>query len=333
MPTRPSFAKAFQGKRVLITGGLGFIGSNLARTLVDLGAQVTILDSLIPEYGGNRRNVHGLERKLDINLSDVRDRHSLPEYLRGQHFLFNLAGQTSHLDSMTDPETDLEINCRAQLTLLEACRKHNPKVRVVFASTRQIYGRPDYLPVDEHHPLRPVDVNGINKLAGEGYHLLYSQVHGVPSTVLRLTNTIGPRMRVKDARQTFVGVWIKQILEGKPLEVWGGEQLRDFTYVDDAVEAFLLAATHPRAVGGVFNLGGVGRISLRALAVALVGVAGTGSFQIRVFPADRKKIDIGDYYSDCRLIAKQLGWKPRTTIKQALAKTLAYYRKELPHYL
>ncbi len=333
MKPRPSFAKAFQGKRVLITGGLGFIGSNLARTLVDLGAQVTILDSLIPEYGGNRRNVHGLERKLDINLSDVRDRHSLPEYLRGQHFLFNLAGQTSHLDSMTDPETDLEINCRAQLTLLEACRKHNPKVRVVFASTRQIYGRPDYLPVDEHHPLRPVDVNGINKLAGEGYHLLYSQVHGVPSTVLRLTNTIGPRMRVKDARQTFVGVWIKQILEGKPLEVWGGEQLRDFTYVDDAVEAFLLAATHPRAVGGVFNLGGVGRISLRALAVALVGVAGTGSFQIRVFPADRKKIDIGDYYSDCRLIAKQLGWKPRTTIKQALAKTLAYYRKELPHYL
>lgn len=333
MKPRPSFAKAFQGKRVLITGGLGFIGSNLARTLVDLGAQVTILDSLIPEYGGNRRNVHGLERKLDINLSDVRDRHSLPEYLKGQHFLFNLAGQTSHLDSMTDPETDLEINCRAQLTLLEACRKHNPKVRVVFASTRQIYGRPDYLPVDEHHPLRPVDVNGINKLAGEGYHLLYSQVHGVPSTVLRLTNTIGPRMRVKDARQTFVGVWIKQILEGKPLEVWGGEQLRDFTYVDDAVEAFLLAATHPRAVGGVFNLGGVGRISLRALAVALVGVAGTGSFQIRVFPADRKKIDIGDYYSDCRLIAKQLGWKPRTTIKQALAKTLAYYRKELPHYL
>ena len=333
MKPRPSFTKAFQGKRVLITGGLGFIGSNLARTLVDLGAQVTILDSLIPEYGGNRRNVHGLERKLDINLSDVRDRHSLPEYLRGQHFLFNLAGQTSHLDSMTDPETDLEINCRAQLTLLEACRKHNPKVRVVFASTRQIYGRPDYLPVDEHHPLRPVDVNGINKLAGEGYHLLYSQVHGVPSTVLRLTNTIGPRMRVKDARQTFVGVWIKQILEGKPLEVWGGEQLRDFTYVDDAVEAFLLAATHPRAVGGVFNLGGVGRISLRALAVALVGVAGTGSFQIRVFPADRKKIDIGDYYSDCRLIAKQLGWKPRTTIKQALAKTLAYYRKELPHYL
>jgi UDP-glucose 4-epimerase len=333
MQPRPLFAKAFRGKRVLITGGLGFIGSNLARTLVKLGAKVTLLDSLIPEYGGNRRNVRGLERKVGINLSDVRDRHSLPEFLRGQHFLFNLAGQTSHMDSMSDPETDLEINCRAQLTLLEACRKHNPRLRVVFASTRQIYGRPDYLPVDEKHPLRPVDVNGINKLAGEEYHLLYSEVHGVPSTVLRLTNTIGPRMRVKDARQTFVGVWIRQILENKPIEVWGGTQLRDFTYVDDAVEAFLLTATHPQAVGRVFNLGGVGRISLRDLAALLVEVAGQGSYQVREFPADRRKIDIGDYYSDCSLIESELGWRPRTTIRQALAKTMAYYRKELRHYL
>jgi UDP-glucose 4-epimerase len=237
------------------------------------------------------------------------------------------------MDSMSDPETDLEINCRAQLTLLEACRKHNPKLRVVFASTRQIYGRPDYLPVDEKHPLRPVDVNGINKLAGEEYHLLYSDIHGVPSTVLRLTNTIGPRMRVKDARQTFVGVWIRQILQDKPIEVWGGEQLRDFTYVDDAVDAFLVAATHPQAVGRVFNLGGVGRISLRDLAALLVEVTGKGSYQVRQFPADRRKIDIGDYYSDCGLIGRELGWKPRTTIRRALARTVTYYRRELRHYL
>src|SRR3954469_6252210 len=214
MKAAPRLAKAFKGKRVLITGGLGFIGSNLTRALVKLGAKVTILDSLIPEYGGTRRNLRGFERKVSLNLSDVRDRHSLPEFLRGQHFLFNLAGQTSHMDSMSDPETDLEINCRAQLTLLEACRKHNTDLRIVFASTRQIYGRPDYLPVDEKHPLRPVDVNGINKLAGEEYHLLYSEVHGIRSTVLRLTNTIGPRMRVKDARQTFVGIWVRQLLEG-----------------------------------------------------------------------------------------------------------------------
>ncbi|MCW5550088.1 MAG: NAD-dependent epimerase/dehydratase family protein [Opitutaceae bacterium] len=234
---------------MLITGGLGFIGSNLARRLVALGARVTILDSLIPEYGGNRRNLAGIEGKVAVHLSDVRDRHSLPAFVRGQDFLFNLAGQTSHMDSMTDPETDLEINCRAQLSILETCRRHNPGIRVVFASTRQIYGRPDYLPVDEKHPLRPVDVNGINKLAGEEYHLLYSEVHGIRSTVLRLTNTIGPRMRIKDARQTFVGVWVRRILEERPFEVWGGAQLRDFTYVDDAVEALLLAATRPEAEG------------------------------------------------------------------------------------
>ena len=327
------FAKAFKGKRVLITGGLGFIGSNLARTLVTLGAKVTLVDSLIPEYGGNERNIRGLESKVRVNISDVRNRFSLPALLTGEDFLFNLAGQTSHMDSMTDPETDLDINCRAQLTLLEACRKHNPKLRVVFASTRQIYGRPDYLPVDEKHPLRPVDVNGINKLAGEEYHLLYSDVHGVPSTVLRLTNTIGPRMRVKDARQTFVGIWIRQLLEGRPIEVWGGGQLRDFTYVDDAVEAFLIAAIHPRAVGRVFNLGGVGNISLRDLAALLVDVAGEGGFRVKIFPADRRNIDIGDYYSDGSLIAAELGWRPHTTIEQALKKTVAYYRKELRHYI
>jgi len=237
------------------------------------------------------------------------------------------------MDSMSDPETDLEINCRAQLTLLEACRKHNPGLRIVFASTRQIYGRPDYLPVDEKHPLRPVDVNGINKLAGEEYHILYSEIHGIGSTVLRLTNTIGPRMRVKDARQTFVGVWIRDILQGRPIEVWNEKQRRDFTYVDDAVEALLLAAASPGAVGGVFNLGGAGQISLRELAEILVAVAGQGSYRVRPFPAERKKIDIGDFYSDYRLITRKLGWKPRTSIRQALVRTVAYYRKELRHYL
>ena len=327
------FRRTFRGRRVLITGGLGFIGSNLARELVRLGAKVTILDALIPEYGGNRRNVAGLAGKLRVKIGDVRDRARLPALVRGQEFLFNLAGQTSHMDSMTDPDTDLEINCRAQLSLLEACRQHNPGIRVVFASTRQIYGRPEYLPVDERHPLRPVDVNGINKLAGEEYHLLYSAVHGVRSTVLRLTNTIGPRMRVKDARQTFLGVWVKQVLSGETFEVWGGRQLRDFTYVDDAVEALLLAAASPRAVGRVYNLGGSGRISLRELADLVVAAAGGGRYEVRKFPADRKKIDIGDYYADDRLIRRELGWKPRTTVRAAVEQTVEFFRAELPHYL
>ncbi len=329
----PSLKKTFAGKKALITGGLGFIGSNLARALVRLGAEVTIVDSLIPEYGGNPRNLIGLERKVRINLSDVRDRHSLPHFIHGKDFVFNLAGQTSHMDSMREPQTDLEINARAQLSILEACRTFNPDVRIVFASTRQIYGKPDYLPVDEKHPLRPVDVNGINKLAGESYHILYHQVYGLKSTVLRLTNTIGPRMRVKDARQTFVGVWIKSLVNGEPFEVWGGEQLRDFTYVDDAVDAFLLAAAHPQALGEVFNVGGTPPISLEDLAKELVKVNGGGKFAIRTFPADRKKIDIGDFYADYRLITAKIGWRPRSSLSEALQKTLAYYRKELPHYL
>lgn len=333
MKRASGFAAAFRGRRVLITGGLGFIGSNLARTLVRLGAKVTILDSLIPEYGGNPRNVAGLERKLSIHQSDVRDRHSLPAFVRGQDFLFNLAGQTSHMDSMTDPDTDLEINCRAQLSILETCRRTNPGIRVVFASTRQIYGRPDYLPVDEKHPLRPVDVNGINKLAGEEYHLLYSAVHGIRSTVLRLTNTIGPRMRIKDARQTFVGVWIRRLLENQPFEVWGGAQLRDFTYVDDAVEALLLAATSPAAEGQVFNLGGPPPVTLQQLAQFLVDANGGGRFVVKRFPAARRKIDIGDFYADYGLIAAKLGWRPRTDLKTALRRTLAYFRKEGAHYV
>ncbi len=333
MSAPANLRRVFAGRRVLITGGLGFIGSNLARELVRLGAKVSIVDSLVPEYGGNRRNLAGVAARVKIHVADVRDWPRLPSLVRGQDFLFNLAGQTSHMDSMTDPQTDLDINCRAQLAILEACRLHNPGIRIVFASTRQIYGRPDYLPVDERHPLRPVDVNGINKLAGESFHLLYSRVHGIAATALRLTNTIGPRMRVKDARQTFVGVWVRRLVEGEPFEVWGGDQLRDFTYVDDAVEAFLLAAARPEAVGQVFNLGGPPRVTLQRLAELLVEVNRGGAFVVREFPADRRKIDIGDYFADGRLIARRLGWRPRTDLRTALARTVAYYRRELRHYV
>jgi UDP-glucose 4-epimerase len=333
MANSPRIRRAFAGKRVLITGGLGFIGSNLARVLLGLGARVSIVDSLIPEYGGNRRNLAGFASRVRIHIADVRDWPRLPSLISGQDFLFNLAGQTSHMDSMTDPQTDLDINGRAQLAILEACRIHNPTIRIVFASTRQIYGRPDYLPVDEKHPIRPVDVNGINKIAGESFHLLYSRVHGIRSTALRLTNTIGPGMRVKDARQTFVGVWIRRLVEGAPFEVWGGAQLRDFTYVDDAVDAFLLAASRPEAEGEVFNLGGPPPVTLTQLAEMLVKINGGGNFSVREFPEDRKKIDIGDFYADDRRIRRKLGWRPQTSLPTALSRTLAYYRKELKYYL
>lgn len=324
---------AFAGRKVLITGGLGFIGSNLAQRLVDYGAEVLLVDSLIPEYGGNLRNIYGFEDRVKVNIADVRDEHSMDYLVRGQDFLFNLAGQTSHLDSMLDPYTDLEINCRSQLSILEACRKHNPAIKIIYASTRQIYGKPDYLPVDERHLLHPTDVNGINKMAGEWYHIVYNNVYGIRAVSLRLTNTYGPRMRVKDARQTFLGYWIRLVLEGKTIQVFGdGRQVRDFNYIDDALEAMLLCAIAEEANGQIYNLGGDETINLRDLAQLLVEVNGSGTFELVPFPPDRKAIDIGDYYGDYRRLRGKLGWQPRVSLREGLARTLAYYRENKEYY-
>ena len=323
----------FEGARVLITGGLGFIGSNLARRLAGLGADLTLVDSLIPEYGGNLFNIEGVRDQVHVNVSDVRDTYSMRNLVQDKDYLFNLAGQTSHLDSMHNPVPDLEINCLAQLSILEACRTCNPAIKIVFASTRQIYGRPISLPVTEAHPLQPVDINGINKMAAEKYHLLYSYVYGLHATALRLTNTIGPRMRIKDARQTFVGLWIRQLLENKPIEVWGGKQQRDFTDVEDAVAAFLLAASNPATKGQVYNLGGSEVIALADLAKLMVEVQGSGNYSVSEFPAERRAIDIGDYYADFTKIRSELGWTPERTLRETIESTLAYYRSSISHYL
>jgi UDP-glucose 4-epimerase len=325
--------RRFARRRALITGGLGFIGSNLARRLVELGCRVTLVDSLHPDLGGNRANVDAIADQVEIVIRDVRDVDGLQPLVAGQDFLFNLAGQSSHLASMQDPFTDLEHNCRTALAVLEACRRYNPEVRIVYASTRQIYGRPERLPVDERHPLHPADINGVHKLAAERYHFLYRQVHGLKVCALRLTNTIGPAMRVKDGRQTFLGVWVRRLLEGEPFEVWGGWQMRDFTYVDDAVEAFLLAATSARADGQVFNLGGERAISLGDAARLLVEVNSGGEYVERPFPPERKAIEIGDYYAAGTKIRKLLGWQPSTPLREALRRTLDYYRRRLALYL
>ncbi len=316
----------FHGKKVVITGGLGFIGSNLARALIAGGAAVVLVDSLVPEYGGNRANIAGIEDRVTVNISDVRDPHSLVPLLRGQDVLFNLAGQTSHLDSMVDPFTDLEINCRSQLSILEACRRHNPEIKIVFASTRQIYGRPRFLPVDEEHPVAPVDVNGIDKAAGEAYHLLYGEVYGLRVCALRLTNVYGPRMRVRDARQTFLGVWLKAVVRGERFEVWGdGTQRRDLLYVDDAVQAFLLAGARDEADGQVFNVGVDSSVSLRELAELLVRLHGSGAYDLVSFPRERRAIDIGDYFTCADKIRAALGWEARVPLEEGLRRTLAYY--------
>jgi UDP-glucose 4-epimerase len=325
--------EAFIGARVIITGGLGLIGSALARRLVALGAEVLLVDSMIPEYGGNLANIADIRDRVAVNIGDIRGGYILRYLLASQDFLFNLAAQTSHLDSMAAPGDDLEINCAAQLQLLEACRAVNPGIIIVHAGTRQIYGRPGYLPVDERHPLRPVDVNGVNKMAGEAYHLLFRDVYGIKSRSLRLTNVYGPGMRIKDARQTFLGIWLRRVIEGEPFEVWGGEQRRDLLYVDDAAEAFLYAAVTPEAEGLALNVGGDEPCNLADLAEAIVVAHGGGKYEIREFPAERKRIDIGDFITDDRRFRTISGWRPRVRLADGLRRSLDYYRRHLAHYL
>ena len=323
----------YRDKRVMITGGLGFIGSNLAHRLVDFGADVLIVDSLIPDYGGNLFNVEGIKDRVRINIADVRDASGMNYLVREQDYIFNLAGQVSHIDSMRDPYTDLEINCRSQLSLLEACRRHNPSVKVVYASTRQIYGAPDYLPVDEKHLLHPTDVNGINKMAGEWYHILYSNVYGIRATSLRLTNTYGPRQLVKHSRQGFIGWFIRLAIDGDEISVFGdGKQLRDLNYVDDVVDAFLLAGATDMVNGQVYNLGGTEPVSLLQVVETLKELNPQASYKLVPFPPEKKRIDIGDYYGDYSRIRTALGWQPQVSLREGLSKTIEYYRQYKEHY-
>jgi UDP-glucose 4-epimerase len=325
---------AYRGSRVLVTGGLGFIGSHLAARLVESGAVVTIVDSLIPEYGGNLYNVREIADRVRVNLSDIRDPWSIRALVRDQDFIFNLAGQVSHLDSMEDPQTDLDINGKAQLSLLEACRRVNPDVRVVFAASRQQYGRPQFVPVTEDHPLVPVDINGINLIAGESYHLLYNAVHGIRAASLRLTNTYGPHLLMKHGRQGFISVFIRRAIEGQDLDVFGdGAQLRDFTYVSDAVDAFLLAALTPKCFGRALNVGGLEPVSLLHVAELCHELAGTGGVVRRTpWPEQRAKIDIGSIYVDDARLREITGWAPSVGLREGLTKTFAFYREHGEHY-
>jgi nucleoside-diphosphate-sugar epimerase len=317
---------AWRGKRVLVTGGIGFIGSNLAIRLVELGARVQLVDSMLPAYGADLANIEPVRERLRVNFSDVRDRHSLGWLVRGEDVIFSLAGQVSHLDSMEDPETDLEINCRSQLSLLESCRRENPGVRIVFASTRQLYGRPEYLPVDERHPLHPVDVNGINKLAAEMYYTLYHRVHGLATVSLRLTNTYGPRMDLHSDRKGFVGVFLRRALAGEAVRIFGtGEQRRDFNYVDDVVDALLLAAESDLLLGQSLNLGHPRTYTLIEFVETLARFV-PFRWEIVPFPADHAAIDIGDYYGDFAAFQAATGWSPRVDLADGIERTIDWFR-------
>jgi UDP-glucose 4-epimerase len=324
----------YRHRRVLITGGLGFIGSNLAHALVDLEAEVAIVDALLEDCGGRRGNIAAIASQIAVHVEDIGQPGVMDELVRGREIVFNLAGQVSHIDSMRQPFRDLEVNCRNQLTLLEACRRHNPDVKVVFAGTRQVYGRAQSLPVDESHLVRPTDVNGINKVAGEYYHLVYNDAFNVRGCSLRLSNVYGPRQLVRHDRQGFIGWFIRLAVEGKTIQIYGdGSQMRDLVYVDDAVDAFLRAGASDRCNGKVYNVGGSGPITHRDLTALLLEIAGSGHVEYIEWPAAKKAIDIGSFYVTSEKFAAETGWRPAVTLRDGLARTVAFYRRHLPEYL
>lgn len=323
----------YAGKRVLVTGGVGFIGSNLVIKLAELRADVTAADSMIPAYGATLANIAPVRDRIRINFSDIRDPHSTSFLVRGQDVIFSLAGQLSHIDSMRDPVTDLDINCRSQLALLETCRQFNRDVKVVFASTRQLYGKPRYLPVDEQHPVQPVDVNGINKLAAERYYSLYHAVYAMRTVCLRLTNTYGPRMDLRSNTKGFMGVFIRKALLGERIDIYGdGRQRRDFNYVDDVVAALLLAGMFDSVNGRSYNLGFPRPYSLREL-VDLLRTTAVFESGCVPFPQERAVIDIGDYYADSTAYQTATGWVPETDLPAGLERTLDFFRDNWADYL
>jgi nucleoside-diphosphate-sugar epimerase len=325
--------KKFKESNVLVTGGLGFIGSNLARKLIELGANVTIVDALLPDGGGNLFNIYGIEEKVNLNNSDIRDASIMNQLVKEKEYIFNLAAQSSHISSMDDPFTDLDINCRGHLTVLEACRRHNSEAKIVYTGTRSQYGKILYTPVDEKHPINPTDPNGVSKHAGEQYHLLYNNVYGIKAVSLRLTNTYGPRHQMKHSRQGFVGWFVRLAMDNNKIEIYGdGKQLRDLNYVDDVVSALLMVAADDKANGEVFNLGSGSPTSLINLAKLIVKIATKGGYEIVPYPKDAKKMEIGDYVADIRKIKKIIGWEPRVALEEGLRKMIEYYEENRQKY-
>ncbi|VVB95986.1 GDP-L-fucose synthase [uncultured archaeon] len=324
--------KTYRGKKVLITGGLGFIGSNLAHELVKLGSDVTILDSLYPKGGGNLFNIKGIEEKINLNFADMRDNAAVKQLVKDKDYIFNLAAQLSHVESMENPFEDLEINCLGTLTLLEACRKYNCEAKIIFSGTRSQYGKIVYTPVDEKHPITPVDTNGISKHAAEQYHLLYYRTYGIKTTSLRLTNTYGPRHLMRHSKQGFLNWFIRQTMDNEVIKIYGdGMQVRDFHYVDDVVQALLIAGESKKSEGEIFNLGGESS-NLIDLVRLIIKIAQKGNFELIPFPDERKKIEIGNYIANYEKVKRTLGWEPKTGLEEGIRKTVDFYEKNRKEY-
>jgi UDP-glucose 4-epimerase len=325
--------KAFKEKQVLVTGGLGFIGSNLSAQLIKLGAKVTIVDNMIPRLGGNLFNVREIADRIHINFSDVRDAHSMDYLVKGQEFIFHLAGQVNHVDSIRNPIQDLDINCRGTLVLLESCRKYNREAKVIFSGTRGEYGASVTLPVNEDHPTNPKGIYAVTNLTAEKMVLVYHDVHKIPGTCLRITNTFGPRHQMAHDEYGVLNWFIRKAIDDEVIPVFGdGRILRDFLYVDDLVDCFLQVAACDEAYGEVFNVGTGLAISFSDLAKKIVEVAGKGKVAFTEFTQERKEVEPGDYYTDISKIKRVVGWSPQTSLEEGLRRTVEFYRKNKKEY-
>ena len=327
------YEKVFKEKKVLVTGGLGFIGSNLSVRLVRLGAKVTIVDNMIPRLGGNLFNVKEIVDRIHINFSDVRDDHSMDYLVKEQEYIFHLAGQVNHVDSIRNPIQDLDINCRGTLVLLESCRKCNREVKIIFAGTRGEYGSSVTLPVDEDHPTNPKGIYAVTNLTAEKMVLVYHDVHKIPGTCLRITNTYGPRHQMAHDEYGVLNWFIRKAIGNEMIPVFGdGRILRDFLYVDDLVDCFLQVAACDQAYGEVFNVGTGIPISFIDLAKKIVEIAGTGKVAFTEFTKERKEVEPGDYYTNISKIKRIAGWKPKTDLDEGLRKTTEFYRTYKKEY-
>ncbi len=325
---------SYRQKKAVVTGGLGFIGSSLVIRLVELGARVTVVDAKVRGCGANEHNIHPVRGDVRVLVSDIADASEFRTVLASADVVFNLAGEVSHVHSMRFPERDAQLNAVAHLRFVQECARSAPGVRIVYAGTRQIYGVPRYLPVDEDHPVHPVDINGIHKYSAVMYHLMYARDGALESVVLHLTNVYGPRMALDAPCQGVLSTFIRRLLLGQPIEVFGdGTQHRDPLYVDDAVEAFLLAGCERNPASSVYNVGGPAALELRQIAEIARRAAGGPPPVCRPFPPERKSIDIGDYRTDCTRIVRELGWTPSTPFDTGIVRTLEYYRAQLHHYL
>jgi len=325
--------EGFQGRKVMVTGGLGFIGSNLSARLVERGAKVTVVDNMIPRLGGNLFNVKEIADRIHLNFSDVRDGHSMDFLVKDHEYIFHLAGQVNHVDSIRNPIQDLDINCRGTLVLLESCRKYNRDVKIIFAGTRGEYGSSVRLPVGEDHPTNPKGIYAVTNLTAEKMVLVYQDVHKISGSCLRITNTYGPRHQMAHDEYGVLNWFVRKAIDDEVIPVFGdGRILRDFLYVDDLVDCFLQVALCEAAYGEVFNVGTGVPISFIDLAKKIVQVAGQGKVTFAEFTQERKEVEPGDYYTDISKIRRTVGWEPGTGLEEGLRKTIDFYRRHKKEY-